>query len=399
VIERPPATTIEIVARSLLAVPPAVAVCWHTVSLQKRQEAMKSFHCDHCGRVVFFENVRCINCSHTLGFLPDAGTMSALVPAEAGLYAALSAAASGRRYRLCANSTFAEVCNWLVPADDPQIYCRACRLNRTIPNLSEPGNRERWQRLEAAKRRLVYTLLALELPVVDRSIDAERGLAFEFLADAPSPGAHEDGRVMTGHDDGLITLNIAEADDIVREQTRQKMGESYRTLLGHFRHEVGHYYWDRLIEDGGLLEEFRGLFGDEQVDYDAALERHYENGPPAHWPERFISAYASSHPWEDWAETWAHYLHIVDTLETAASFHLTLTPESGELEGIEPPSGQRTAFDDMLAKWVPFTYTLNNLNRSMGLPDLYPFVLSAPVIEKLRFVDSVISRSAGRPLQ
>jgi hypothetical protein len=357
---------------------------------------MKNFHCDHCGRVVFFENVRCVNCGHTLGFLPDAGTMSALALTEDAMYAALSAAANGRRYRLCANSTFAEVCNWMVPADDPQRYCRACRLNRTIPNLSEPGNRDRWQRLEAAKRRLVYTLLALRLPVVDRSSDPDRGLAFEFLADVPSPGSHEDGRVMTGHDDGVITLNIAEADDLVREQTRQKMGESYRTLLGHFRHEVGHYYWDRLIEDGGPLEEFRALFGDEQADYDAALGRHYESGAPSDWPKRFVSAYASAHPWEDWAESWAHYLHIADTLETAESFRLTLSPERGELESIAPADREPTSFDRMLAKWIPFSYTLNNLNRSMGLPDLYPFVLSAPVIEKLRFVDGVITQSAGR---
>ena len=51
-------------------------------------------------------------------------------------------------------------------------------------------------------------------------------------------------------------------------------------------------------------------------DYAAALSSHYQIGAPAGWEEDFITAYAASHPWEDWAETWAHYLQILDGLET-----------------------------------------------------------------------------------
>jgi hypothetical protein len=91
-------------------------------------------------------------------------------------------------------------------------------------------------------------------------------------------------------------------------------------LLGHFRHEVGHYFWDRLVAtDPHQLEEFRVLFGDDRQDYGEALKRHYDEGAPANWQDTYISMYATMHPWEDFAETWAHYLHIVDTLETAGA--------------------------------------------------------------------------------
>jgi hypothetical protein len=59
----------------------------------------------------------------------------------------------------------------------------------------------------------------------------------------------------------------------------------------------------------------------------------------------------------------------------------------------DPGSGPRwdTGFDRILQNWLPLTYALNELNRGMGLPDLYPFVLSAPAIEKLRFVHEVLN--------
>src|SRR5262249_50270393 len=155
-----------------------------------------------------------------------------------------------------------------------------------------------------AKRRLVYTLLALNLPLVSRQEDRESGLSFEFLADPADPAAP---RVMTGHAGGVITVNVAEADDAERERRRLQMNEPYRPLLGAFRHEIGHYYWDRLIRGSARLAAFRETFGDERADYAEALDRHHAGGPPGDWQDRFVSAYASSHPWEDWAETWAHY--------------------------------------------------------------------------------------------
>src|SRR5689334_7822508 len=265
---------------------------------------MKVFRCDHCRQLVFFENVRCVHCGHALAFLPDLGVLGSLEPAGNDLWRTPIPRATGRAYRLCANYTGSNVCNWALPADDPDPLCPSCRLTRVIPDLGKPGRHEAWYKLEVAKRRLVYTLLALRLPVADKVADPERGLAFEFLAEPDDPAA---ARVLTGHANGVITVNVAEADDAERERRRVQMHEPYRTLLGHFRHESGHYYWDRLVNDSDRLDGFRALFGDERADYAEALRRHHAQGPPAGWPDRFVTAYASAHPWEDWAESWAHY--------------------------------------------------------------------------------------------
>ena len=353
---------------------------------------MKTFRCDHCRQLMFFENVRCVNCGHALAFLLDLGVVASLDPAGDDLWTTPIARAAGKTYRLCANYTEHNVCNWGLPADDPNSLCLACRLTRIIPNLSRPGHREAWYKLEVAKRRLVYSLLALKLPVTDRTADPAVGLTFEFLADPDDPAAP---RVMTGHAAGVITVTVAEADDAERERRRLQLHEPYRTLLGHFRHESGHYYWDRLISGTARLDRFRELFGDERADYAVALERHHAHGPPADWTHRFVSAYASAHPWEDWAESWAHYLHLTDTLETAAACGVKLRPpRKGDPElrtVIDPVEADPESFDELLASWYPLTYLLNNLNRGLGLPDAYPFVLSMPALEKVRFIHEVVS--------
>jgi hypothetical protein len=353
---------------------------------------MKIFHCSHCRQLLFYENVRCVNCGHDLAFMPDLAEIGALEPAGDGLWRSSAPGAEGRTYRLCGNYSGRNVCNWAVPAADPNPLCRSCRLTRVIPDLSRPGHLETWYRLEVAKRRLVYTLLGLNLPLANKFDDPEHGLAFEFLADPDDPAAP---RVLTGHDNGVITINVAEVDDAERERRRLQMHEPYRTLLGHFRHEIGHYYWDRLVKDGERLEDFRRLFGDEREDYNQALQRHYKEGPRADWPEHFISAYASTHPWEDWAETWAHYLHMADALETAVACGLSLRPRRANEPALKPDlvlRGTRPdSFDDMIDRWFPLTYVLNNLNRGLGLPDGYPFILCTPAIEKLRFVHETIA--------
>jgi hypothetical protein len=214
-------------------------------------------------------------------------------------------------------------------------------------------------------------------------------VVFEFMADISLPGAEP---VLTGHNDGVITLNVAEADDSERERRRTQLHEPYRTLLGHFRHEIGHYYWDRLVADSGDLNGFRNLFGDERQDYGEALKRHYSNGAPADWQQRFVSTYASSHPWEDWAETWAHYLHMTDSLETAAVCGLSLKPRRSDEPSLKTANmnAPGDSFAKMVDAWFPLTYVLNNLNRGLGLADGYPFVLSTPALEKLRFVHGVV---------
>jgi hypothetical protein len=352
---------------------------------------MKTFHCSHCQNLVFFENIRCLNCGHSLAFLPDRRLIAALTPAEDGGWKAEIPPGDSRPYRLCANYDQVSVCNWVVAVDDPNDFCRSCRLNRIIPDLSAERNRVAWFRLEVAKRRLLYTLMGLDLPIEPKNGN-NGGLAFEFLEDSTHGDAK---RVLTGHDNGLITINIAEADDVHREQQRSLQKEPYRTLLGHFRHEIGHYFWDRLIAYGPLLEDFRALFGDERADYQQALDRHYGEGPPARWEDSFISAYSTMHPWEDWAESWAHYLHMVDALETAGATGLALRPKRPDEPQMQPPpdplSPKYRDFDAMIEAWLSLTYVLNNLSRGLGLPDSYPFVLSAPAICKLRFIHDTIN--------
>jgi hypothetical protein len=383
---------------------------------------MKLFTCQSCQQVLYFESVQCTRCGHALAYLPDRALVSAIEPRPAppskvtsnpaaapaaggagnaagaagnGSWRSLAPGAEGTSYRLCRNYTDNAVCNWAIPESDADEYCQSCRLNHIIPNLSNPQAHEAWHRMEVAKRRLLFTLMGLGLPVESKAEEPERGLAFDFLQDGVSADAP---KVFTGHSDGLITINIAEADDPLREKMRAQLGEAYRTVLGHFRHESGHYYWARLVENSPSIDGFRKLFGDDRADYDVARKRHYEQGPPPNWSERFVSAYASMHPWEDWAETWAHYLHMVDGLETARAYGLTLRPEVPA-----PPEGTALAarrlnlhsFDDLMKGWIPLTIALNSLNRSFGTNDVYPFVLAPAVVEKLGFVHEVVARGAA----
>ncbi|HLH90059.1 MAG TPA: putative zinc-binding peptidase [Xanthobacteraceae bacterium] len=353
---------------------------------------MKLFECQNCGHPLYFENTKCESCGLRLGFLPARETISALQP-DNDLWQPL--AAPKERYRFCANAEH-DVCNWMVGAEDPDQYCAACRHNRTIPDLSVPGNREHWHLIEIAKHRLFYTLLKLQLPLVTKAEDPD-GLAFDFLAAPAGPAGPP---IMTGHANGLITLALVEADDAERERQRHQMGEPYRTLLGHFRHEIAHYYWSRLIADSDRLAAFRDLFGDERKDYAAALQEHYAKGAPPDWPSHFVTAYASAHPWEDFAETWAHYFHMIDTLETAAAFGVSLRPKLKKGADIAAKidfDPYRAEMERIIEAWLPLTFAVNSINRSMGLPDLYPFVLAPTVIGKLTFVHDRIraQRSGG----
>jgi hypothetical protein len=345
---------------------------------------MKVFHCDHCGHLLFFENTQCVRCGHTVAYLPDLGRVGSLDEHDDGTWRRPQAVEG---YRLCANYTGHHVCNWAIVSSDSHPLCESCRLTRVVPDLSVEVQRGNWYRLEAAKRRLLFTLMSLRLPLSARDHGEDAGLAFEFLAESP------DCPVMTGHAGGVITVNVAEADDAEREKRRQGLGEPYRTLVGHFRHESGHYYWERLIAGTGAMDGFREAFGDEEADYGEALRAYYANGPAPDWPQRFISAYASAHPLEDWAETWAHYLHMVDTLETAAACGFSLRPRRSDepaLPAVPFVVSAQLPFERLLDSWFPLTYALNNLTRGLGQPDAYPFVLSAPAIEKLRYVHQLV---------
>jgi len=332
-----------------------------------------------------------------VAYLPDLGVVGSLDqdPVDPERWRSPLPKAPAGGYRLCRNYAEQEVCNWTVPEEEPgATLCLSCRLTRVIPDLTQPGVKVAWYKLETAKRRLVYTIANAQLPIRTRDEDPVGGLAFEFLADPPEGGPP----VLTGHADGVITINIAEADDAEREKRRTAMHEPYRTLLGHVRHEIGHYYWDRLILQAGGVEAFRAVFGDERQDYAGALEAHYRNGAPADWQDRFVSTYASAHPWEDWAETWAHYLHIIDTLEMAAHCGLSLRPRRSDEPSLPkpPPAGApwRGPFERLIDDWLPVAYVLNNLNRGLGQPDGYPFVLSPAVIGKLRYVHELVEHES-----
>jgi hypothetical protein len=327
---------------------------------------MKVFECA-CGARLFFDNSLCLSCSRELGFAPDLLDMVAFNSTDG---AAIEA--KGGRYRKCQNYLREGVCNWLVPHDAGEELCQACRLNDVIPNLSEPENRQLWNDVEHAKRRLVYSLNALGLPLLSKSEDALRGLAFDIKQNTGSE------RVLTGHAEGLITLNLNEADAAEREKRRVGLNERYRTLLGHFRHEIGHYYWDRLVADPEGHESFRALFGDERADYAEALKTHYARPLDESYSESFISNYAASHPWEDFAETFAHYLHLVDTLETAEQYGFAKVPS------------QTRDFEALMREWYALTVALNALNRSMGLPDAYPFAITPAVKKKLGYVHELV---------
>ncbi len=338
---------------------------------------MRLSTCNSCGQLVYFENTSCTRCGAVLGFNADRLLIQSFTPSPDGLLTPIDATGFDK-YRYCANGLTHNACNWVVKADEPDEFCKACRLNRIIPDLSVANNLNLWTTIEAEKRRLVYSLLS-----------------FDFLAET-APVSDESHRVLTGHDDGLITININEADPSIREKMRENMAESYRTLLGHFRHESGHYYWDVLVRNTEWLAPVRALFGDDTQDYAEALATHYKNGPVSDWQLHYVSSYASTHPWEDWAETWAHYLHIIDTLETAHEFGLTIAPQVSNNKNLQtrmeinPYDSKK--FDNVIQHWLPLTYALNSLNRSVGHGYAYPFVLAGPVIKKLNLVHRIVHK-------
>jgi hypothetical protein len=350
---------------------------------------MRSFACAHCGQLLFFENSHCLRCGAELGFVAERLELSTIDAAGSRGYR-LHGDSDGRRvYRRCARAQLA-ACNWLVAEGENEV-CESCRLTVTSPKLRHDADLQAFAQAEGAKRRLVYQLLDLDLPIMPRTRDPRKGLAFVLAFRSESQP------VLTGHLNGVITVDLSECDNAHRERMRELFGEPYRTLLGHFRHEIGHYYWNVLVEGRGLQTQFREYFGDEREDYAAAIERNYKGPVRGDWSQRHVSAYAASHPWEDWAETFAHYLHIRDTLQTAAHFGLhvspraaTIPPAGGKLSSRASEDITRRNFGAVITEWLPLTYAFNAANRSMGKEDLYPFVLAPRVIDKLAFVHDLV---------
>ncbi len=355
---------------------------------------MNHFRCGGCGAALFFGNRSCLQCGRDAAYLPSAREMVSVDYDDLGRPVPLHPAAGHHPWQHCANRQPNDICFWLVDPQDQQPLCRSCRLSTLIPDLSTGDNLANWRRVEAAKQRLIHNLLDMGLPV-DKPLEGVTPMTFHLLAAQPSDP------VVTGHLDGLVTLDVAEADDAERARRRELLGEPYRTLLGHLRHEVGHYYWSVLARDPAFIDGFRERFGDERVDYTAALKRHYEFGAPPDWQSTWITAYASCHPWEDWAESWAHYLHLSDAVQTACAHGLRfdgdrlLGSEGGTMVNVAMPPAldSRTLAEHwpldgatLLDAWQPISLLANDLNRAMGQPDAYPFVVSQPVSNKIRFI-------------
>ena len=352
---------------------------------------MRTFNCV-CGQTLFFENSRCEACGRDVGWCPACRSISSLEPAGEGHYTCCNAHC-GADLAKCSNYAVEAVCNRCVIVVDHvapagHTLCETCRYTDTIPDLSVEGNRERWATLEAAKRRLLYALDLLGLPYGRKEDGFEPPLAFAFKGDVvPAEGLWramgEAERVYTGHADGQITINIREADDAAREQLRVDLEEAHRTLIGHFRHEIGHYYWDLLVR-GECDDAFRDLFGDiDAPNYADALARHYKEGPPAGWRQNFVSAYATMHPWEDWAETFALYLDLTSVLDTANQLGIMKPIPFDNLAG-------------MVDRYRRLGLVLNELNREMGLIDVVPEVITPVIQSKLGFVHDLVRLAAGR---
>lgn len=353
-------------------------------TVPERRRTLRRFLCPSCGDEVHFGNGQCLRCSSDLAYLPS---QDAILAAPAG-NSLENRFAPGTR--TCGNRSLIG-CNWLCERESFEL-CLSCRHTTKIPDISGDANRDLWAKLERAKRRLIYGIIKFKLPL-ESGADGRSGfLHFEFLGDEISPDGSE-ARILTGHANGKITINIAEADDAHREKTRTEMGEPYRTLIGHLRHEVGHYYWQKLIAGQPAIEDFRTAFGDERADYSEALKAHYAKGPRPDWPNFYVTAYAAAHPWEDFAETWAHYFHMVAGLETAYAYGLNPQPLSADqprMVQFEDPYHVLYAAD-LVDHWIPLTVAMNAMNRAIGNHDFYPFVLTPATLAKLKFVHDLIA--------
>lgn len=347
---------------------------------------MRVFDCTSCGQIVFFANSECLRCHSALGYLHEHRDVLTLTAVGEGRLVDMGVPV--RVYQYCATRPVTG-CNWLVPGSRGGL-CESCALTRTRPADGDDAGLKEFVAAEAAKRRLVFQLGELGLPVKPRRVGTEGGVAFDLLSSV-------EVKVVTGHDDGVITLDLAEADDEHREQLRLQLSEPYRTLLGHFRHEIGHYYWPILVNSPDVLDACRAVFGDDRADYAVAVKDHYAKAPETDgsWSDRYISRYATMHPYEDWAESFAHYLHILDTLQTAESFGVL--PHHAPRRWLPVTTGREASrpdksasFGELIDHWLELCYGLNQINQSMGRDDLYPFVLAPAVIGKLAFVDRLV---------
>ncbi len=353
---------------------------------------MQTYSCA-CGQRLFFDNTQCLRCWRTVGWCPCCRTIAGLD--ATGMAWRYVCTRCHSNVRVCQNSADYDVCNRCVVADQPppggtidRPLCDMCQFNSTIPDLSVPGNQVRWQRLEAAKRRVLRQFQLLRLPPY---FGAGSGppLRFDFKADAipTDQGWRPMGQetVYTGHAEGRVTINVREADSVEREKLRVAFGESHRTLAGHFRHELAHYLYDTCVAGSDRRNRFDITFGDpNSPPYGDALNRYYQQGPSYDWPNRYVSAYASMHPLEDWAETTAALLEIHGLLETARHHGYAMIDLTAD------------AFSTALTQFADLCVFLNEVNRDIGLPEVLTGQYAEPVRQKFTFAHDTLMRACGR---
>ena len=352
---------------------------------------MRAFACPVCRGFVPFEALHCPSCAVGVGLHLRSHSMLAVNEGTAEV--------DGQVWVRCTQHEPLG-CNWLVPTEYEAAArgrCLADSLIRREPDLDDTIAREKLVTTAGALRRLVYQLVDIGLPV-DPYWRRDGGLAFDLLS-SYSTGE----KILIGHANGVITIDLVESLDAYRESLRVRLGEPYRTMLGHFRHEAGHYYQNILVETGPgaqkYLDRCRELFGDERASYSDALDRHYKFGAPAQWQDTFISEYATMHPWEDFAECFAHYLHITDTLDTTREAGMVLHADRVRFAGprdIAPLESYCAGpIEHLLFDWRWISLFFNRVNMAMGKNPLYPFDITQPVADKLGFVHAVVADAAG----
>lgn len=352
---------------------------------------MRAFACPVCNNFTAFEAAECRTCGAHVGLHLPSKEMLAVDGDVAFV--------GGEHWVRCTQSGNL-ACNWLVPEEEHDAYqrgrCLADSLIRHEPAPDDTIAREKLVPAAGALRRLVFQLHDIGLPI-EPFWRTEGGLAFDLLS------SYTTGEKVTiGHADGVITIDLVETLDAYREQLRVRLGEPYRTMLGHFRHEVGHYYQNVLVETGPgaqtYLDRCRELFGDERAGYAEAIQRHYKFGAPDTWRESFISEYATMHPWEDFAECFAHYLHIADTIDTSREAGMVLHADrvrfSAPRDAAPLESYADAPIERLLYDWRWISLFFNRVNTAMGKDPLYPFEIPPPVVAKLGFVHRVIRQAA-----
>ncbi len=349
---------------------------------------VRRFNCT-CGNSVFFENNQCVACSSELGWCPVCAAIGPIIRESNGGYRC-GHQTCGVALTKCYNYAHENVCNRCVVTSHDvggHTLCDYCRFNETIPDLSVKDNRKKWLRLERGKRRLLYTLDLLRLPYGDDRDGIESKLSFDFKDDvAPERKwlwvMSKGEQVYTGHANGKITINLREADHVEREKARVSFNEAHRTVIGHFRHEIGHYYWDLLVKSQ-CEADCIAIFGDhDNPNYSEALEKYYKEGPAPGWEQSFVSNYATMHSWEDFAETFATYLDMISVLDTAFNM--------GFLMDMDVTSAD---FKTMTDQYARLGVLFNEVNRSMGLLDLVPEILAPRIMEKMSFVHDLLRKN------